>query len=151
MTRKIGNGLRHTTIATAIAIAMMIGSLSAQSAQAADMADAKAMGKKLYNQNCSTCHGENADGNGILAPFLTVQPKDLVTIKEQNDGQFPFLKVFQIIDGRTLVPLHGGNEMPVWGSAFTEEREGIYGVYGSEPFVRARIVALTEYLQSIQK
>ena len=107
-------------------------------------------GKQLFMDHCASCHGASGEGSGPVAPFLTISPTDLTRISERNDGAFPFLKVFQIIDGRTGVRAHGDTQMPVWGGAFKAEAGDSYGPYGGEEFVRARITALTFYVQSIQ-
>ncbi len=113
-----------------------------------------AFGEALYTAHCAACHGQNGEGSGPVAGFLTVSPANLTKIAERNGGQFPFLKVFHIIDGRTETRGHGTVQMPVWGSAFSDEELGFgdsAGGYGSEPLVRARITALTFYIESIQK
>jgi mono/diheme cytochrome c family protein len=38
-------------------------------------------GKRLYDQYCSQCHGENGDGEGVAAPFLSPRPRDFTTGK----------------------------------------------------------------------
>lgn len=108
-------------------------------------------GKQLFMAHCAACHGASGEGSGSVAPFLTISPTDLTRIAERNGGEFPFLHVFQVIDGRTQVRAHGDTQMPVWGSAFKEEAGDLYGPYGGEPFVRARVTSLTFYVQSIQK
>ncbi len=35
-------------------------------------------GQKLFSQNCSQCHGNEARGDGPIAPSLTTKPADLV-------------------------------------------------------------------------
>lgn len=107
-------------------------------------------GKQLFMDHCASCHGASGEGSGPVAAFLTVSPTDLTRIRERNDGTFPFLKVFQVIDGRTGVRAHGDTQMPVWGGAFKAEAGDTYGPYGGEEFVRARITALTFYVQSLQ-
>jgi hypothetical protein len=52
--------------------------------------------------------------------------------------------VARIIDGRKPMAGHGGGDMPVWGDAFERATEG------SEA-VPAKIAALVEYLESLQK
>jgi hypothetical protein len=54
--------------------------------------------------------------------------------------------VQRIIDGRFPIRGHGGPEMPVWGDAFLEPREGY-----SRDGVRAKIVELTAYLETLQQ
>ena len=41
----------------------------------------RAEGKKLYDVNCSQCHGEKGDGNGVAAPHLLPRPRDFTSGK----------------------------------------------------------------------
>ncbi len=109
------------------------------------------LGRDLYGWHCASCHGATGEGDGPVAEVLTVKPADLTRIAERNGGAFPFLWVYRLIDGRTMAPGHGTTSMPVWGNGFTKEAEAIYGDFGSEPFVRARITALTFHVMSLQK
>ncbi|NNE80419.1 MAG: hypothetical protein HKN18_09125 [Silicimonas sp.] len=91
-----------------------------------------------------------------MAEFLSVEPTDLTVISKNNEGVFPLLEVFQIVDGRTVVGAHGvrnteGWEMPVWGARYREQIGSKYGDYGSESAVRARVLELVYYIQSIQQ
>ena len=36
-------------------------------------------GKALYLTYCSQCHGDNGDGQGVAAPFLSPKPRDFTT------------------------------------------------------------------------
>ena len=38
-------------------------------------------GKKLYEVNCSQCHGERGDGQGIATPFVLPKPRDFTSGK----------------------------------------------------------------------
>ncbi len=108
------------------------------------------LGQTEYMTFCASCHGESALGHGPIAEFLTVEPPNLTTLSARNDGVFPYLHVFQIIDGRTGVGPHG-SPMPVWGDAFkAHEMEGSTE-YGAETIVRGRILSLANYLLSIQQ
>ncbi|WP_353472821.1 c-type cytochrome [Salipiger sp. H15] len=106
-------------------------------------------GKTEYMSACASCHGEGGTGDGPLAEYLTVTPADLTQIAAHNDGEFPLLKVIQTIDGRSGTRGHGG-PMPVWGQRFKEDLSGEIGVYASEIVTRGRILALAEYVESIQ-
>lgn len=109
------------------------------------------VGSEIYMTGCASCHGVSGRGDGEIAKFLTVKPADLTMISANNHGEFPFLKVFQYIDGRTLaVGAHGSSEMPIWGDVFTESLGAIGGPYGTELLVRARLVAVVEYIESLQ-
>jgi mono/diheme cytochrome c family protein len=104
-----------------------------------------------YETACAVCHGISGRGDGNLVQFLNVKPTDLTKLSANNDGVFPFLKVFQIVDGRTLVSGHGERDMPVWGNRYQEEIGETYGPYGGERAVRARVLELVYYIQSIQE
>jgi len=48
-----------------------------------------AAGKKLYEDNCSMCHGEKGAGDGITGENLVVKPADLTDaklMKSETDG-----------------------------------------------------------------
>ncbi len=106
-------------------------------------------GKTEYMNACATCHGEGGAGDGPLAEYLTVTPADLTQIAAHNDGVFPLLKVIQTIDGRSGTRGHGG-PMPVWGARFKGDLSGEIGAYASEIVTRGRILALAEYVESLQ-
>lgn len=110
------------------------------------------LGKQLYQESCATCHGNSGLGDGEFAQYLKVKPSNLTTIaKDQSDGKFPFLDVFMIVDGRTGVRGHGSTDMPIWGSVFERDVKDIGGPYGDELLIRARLVALVDYIESLQK
>lgn len=102
-----------------------------------------------YMNACAACHGENAKGGALLGG--TIDTPDLTKLANNNDGEFPLLKVFRIIDGRTQTDTHGSRMMPIWGDRFKLVMDSKYGEYGSEPLVRSRILELVYYLQSIQE
>jgi mono/diheme cytochrome c family protein len=109
--------------------------------------DAKARegGAQIYRVHCATCHGTTGKGDGPMAPRLRILPPDLTLLARRNGGKYPFDKIHRIIDGRAPVPGHGGGEMPIWGDAFLDAREGY-----SEEKVRERISQVVHYLASIQ-
>jgi mono/diheme cytochrome c family protein len=102
-------------------------------------------GAGIYRTHCATCHGTVGKGDGPMAPQLRIAPPDLTLLARRNGGKFSFEKVYRIIDGRDPVPGHGGGDMPVWGDAFLEAREGY-----SEEKVKERITQVVHYVASIQ-
>jgi hypothetical protein len=62
----------------------------------------------------------------------------------------------EVIDGRQAVTAHGTRDMPIWGTQYLAEADFYYhymegmGPHTREPFVRARIMALVDYLNRIQ-
>ena len=119
------------------------------------------IGADEYRISCMSCHGVGGRGNGPLAKFLTVKPTDLTSLSRNNGGQYPnlkagqypFLRVYQIIDGRADVAAHGERAMPVWGNRYLADQPGGVSSYGGdyEKMVRGRILELVYYLQSIQQ
>jgi mono/diheme cytochrome c family protein len=103
-------------------------------------------GAELYAQNCATCHGVYGEGDGPMAPMLSIPMQDLRYLSARNGGTFPRELVMNLIDGRERRAAHGG-EMPVWGTEFLQQ-EGYSDVM--EAFVAQKIAALTDFLESIQ-
>lgn len=123
--------------------------LSASMAAAQTPVDEFAAGKAEYLSACGACHGDAADGKGPIASMFRAPVPDLTGLAQRNEGTFPFLKVFQIIDGRAKVRAHG-DPMPIFGSRFRAEAEAEGTAYGTEAITRARLLELVLYLQSIQ-
>jgi mono/diheme cytochrome c family protein len=104
-----------------------------------------------YRLSCQGCHGPRGKGDGPAARSLARKPADLTLLEQSNDYRFPYLKVFQAIDGRAVIPAHGAREMPVWGRRYVEDIGETYGPYGGEAAVRARIEGLVQYVRSLQE
>jgi mono/diheme cytochrome c family protein len=109
--------------------------------------EVSAGGKPEYQHHCATCHGVGGKGDGPSASLLKVKPADLTQLSKTYNGQFPFWRVYQVIDGRQVVSGHGTSEMPIWGDQFQMGAAGS----GAEALVRGRILQLVYYLQSIQE
>lgn len=107
----------------------------AQAHQAGHAAQLDDWAKHEYETHCAVCHGLGGKGDGIFAAQLksgTVVP-DLTGLSSQNNGVFPFKRVYEVIDSGKLSG-HGTREMPIWGARY----------------VHARILALTRYINRLQ-
>ncbi len=105
-------------------------------------------GKQLYYRFCAACHGEQAEGNGPVAPFFKLEPPDLTGLAKRRGGQYPAEDIRKIIDGRDVPGPHGSRQMPVWGMEF------YYADTGNpdkQKQVEVLIDRLVEYLRTIQK
>ncbi len=106
-------------------------------------------GAALYADNCANCHGRHGEGDGPMAPALSVALRDLRYLAARNRGTFPADFVRDIIDGRALDAAHGvaarPNDMPVWGAVFA----GGHGQH-AERTAAARVDALVRYLEALQ-
>lgn len=130
------------SIAVAIALALPV----------AAMAQAKAdFGKSEFDANCAVCHGVSGKGGGPIADLLTRSPTDLTTLQKRNGGVFPMARVYETIEG-VGVAAHGTRDMPIWGREYSIKAGEYYMdvPYNQEGYVRARILALAEYLNRIQ-
>ena len=65
---------------------------------------------------------------------------------------FPTDRIIEIIDGRQALKGHGPRNMPIWGTAYTEKASTYYRghAYDAEQFIRVRVLALTDYLYTLQ-
>lgn len=117
----------------------------------AALAEEELIGSDEYRVSCAACHGVGGRGDGPMAQYLNVPPSDLTTLSAKNEGKFPLLEVFQLIDGRAITGVHGTRAMPIWGDRYKAEMEDMYGPYGSETAVRGRILQLIYYIQQIQQ
>jgi mono/diheme cytochrome c family protein len=137
----------RTILATHLGAMILGASVSALAAENVDV------GKGEYEAACASCHGRTGKGDGPLKFQLANRMPDLSLLAKNNNGIFPFDRVYQIIDGQQEVKTHGPREMPVWGRAFRMQSSVFfenYPPYDSESAARSRILALTEYLYRLQ-
>jgi mono/diheme cytochrome c family protein len=136
--------MRPLSLVLAPVVALGAAAALAQEKPTYDVSGAH-MGAETYRVYCASCHGKDAKGTGPLADSLRIRPPDLTLITHRNDGKYPREKIHKIIDGRESVKGHGGSDMPVWGDAFKNVREGY-----DDAKVKERIDQLVDYLHSIQ-
>jgi mono/diheme cytochrome c family protein len=106
-------------------------------------------GKDLYGRYCATCHGEGGRGDGPVAGDLPKVPADLTGIAARNGGEFPLIAVMSKIDGYTK-----GDDaaMPELGVTLSEGEMVLTDLGdGVETPTPARLLALAEYLKTIQR
>lgn len=133
--------MKHQWLRTAgIGIAAIAVTVSAQAAEQS----VAGSGQARFNQYCAVCHGSGAKGDGPFANLMTTKPTDLTMLAKNNNGEFPFGKVYESIDGRSMLSAHGTTDMPIWGKELKDK--GL----ASETELRGRLVETVIYLQSIQ-
>ena len=74
-----------------------------------------------YYRLCAVCHGEGGRGDGPMARVLKTPPPNLTLLAKNNGGHFPFLRVLEMIDGRSMIEAHGSRDMPIWGESLTRD------------------------------
>ncbi len=134
---------------TAIAVAALTALPITAGAQSFEL------GQREYVNSCAQCHGADGRGDGVMAGFLTGSMPDLTTLQQENNGVFPFAALYGIIDGSDTGGVHGSSEMPAWGMRYNAQAPRMLGEYYSpadqEMFVRGRILALIEYISTLQQ
>jgi len=114
------------------------------------------LGKAEYTNHCAVCHGTSGKGDGPLAAVIEQKVADLSVLRKNNNGIFPFNRVYETIDGRKIVKAHGTRAMPTWGNVYDEqamEKVGPYylpGLSNDKTFIRGKILALIGYIDSLQ-
>jgi mono/diheme cytochrome c family protein len=113
------------------------------------------LGKNEYVRSCASCHGEMGKGDGPAAKSLAKPPADLTKLSQNNSGVFPIARVYDVIDGRLQVIMHGTREMPVWGDVFRSELMARVPRESMSPelrdaMVRVRILMVIEYISKLQ-
>lgn len=115
------------------AIAVVAATI-AQAQQAGHAAETADGAKHEYETHCAVCHGLGGKGDGIFAAQLkSGTVPDLTELSRQNNGVFPFKRVYDAIDSGKLSG-HGARAMPIWGARY----------------VHTRILALTRYIDRLQ-
>ena len=112
------------------------------------------LGKREYDSNCAVCHGETGKGDGPYAALIqTIPVPNLTELAKRNKGVFPVARVYEVIDGTQIPKAHGTQFMPIWGREYmVQAGESYYDDFRADRavFVRARILALTDYISRLQ-
>ena len=146
---------RLRVVRMSVVVASLLGTVGpAVAQQASSPAQTKRVdfGRAEYRARCATCHGLTGKGDGPTAAYLTRKTADLTTLSKNNNGILPVTAMYLVITGDTELPGHGTREMPVWGNAYRVEaaQHHLEWPYDVEGYVRARILALIEYIDRLQ-
>lgn len=135
---------------TAVITGTIVGLSFAIPAAAAGMS----LGEFEYRNSCVQCHGEDGTGDGPVTAFLRNMPPDLTAIQKNNGGVFPVSQLYSIIEGSQDVGVHG-RDMPLWGNRYRTraniDPEDTFSPAATEDYVTTRVLALIEYLSTMQK
>ena len=106
-------------------------------------------GESAFMENCAGCHGEDASGYGPMTEILTVDVPDLTRLSDRNGGDFPWLRVVHMVDGRSGLPAHGG-PMPIFGNLLKGDTAAADAPDGTPILTSARVLEIVKYLETIQ-
>lgn len=141
----------RTILALVAALLLAPLAANAQDAEPPSEAEQMSYGQAEYLNSCAVCHGLEGKGDGPFAEELKRQPTDLTRLRENNHGDFPYFRVYAVIDGRYIVPGHGDRDMPIWGREFLAEDTEFFGEKDGEVVTNARILQLAAYIESLQR
>jgi mono/diheme cytochrome c family protein len=127
---------------------MVVGLLLLLSTRAGAEEEETDIGRKMYLQYCSACHGSQAKGDGVVSHLMQSKPPDLTQLARKNGGKFPFYEMIRVIDGRETHRAHGDPEMPVWGALFAA---GEGDAPDAQIVARGKVVMIADYLERIQQ
>lgn len=132
------------SIVTLVGFAGLSLFVAACAPQDVDMPD-PGEGAALFNQNCASCHGLNAD---LTTRELATAAPDLQRISRRHKGEFPRTKVLSQIDGYGRGRVSSA-QMPEFGALLEGDLIPVEvdGVFTPTP---RPLAALLTYLESIQ-
>ncbi len=146
--------MKQLFVGTAVLVSALVAAPALGYAQAVNLEKYVDTGKLEYQSNCATCHGEHGKGNGSFNVLLKKQAADLTELSKNNGGVFPFKRTYEVISGAADVVGHGPRNMPIWGNYYSEQAPSEFGPSyrqsDERAFVRARILALVEYISTLQ-
>ena len=85
-------------------------------------------GKRFFNNNCFTCHGQKGNGKGPRASFINPKPRNFLSIDSRMRLNRPAL-FSAVRDGVT------GSVMPSWGKVLTNQQIADVAEYVFTAFV----------------
>lgn len=100
-------------------------------------------GGDMYRAYCASCHGADGRGTGPAAAALKSAPTDLTKLRDAN-GQFPELRIYNLLALASTSPVHGNKDMPVWGDVFRQAHE-------DQMVTKVRVYNLINYLKGMQR
>lgn len=129
-------------------VALLSTTSLALAEKAKDLTDI--VGKKEFVTYCGSCHGSNGKGDGPIVHFLERKPPNLTQLSKNNNGHYPFERIWGVFDGSYVIAEHGSSVMPIWGHRFVQE-----GHQNNESDIsttaRAKALNIILYLQVIQE
>lgn len=132
-------------------------------------------GKRLYEQNCSQCHGSEGTGNGPASGNFNPPPSNFTDSKLQSRGPFHFFNAIKMgVPGTAMAAFDYLNSEEIWNLSFyvselqkknratlSTENQGLLfkahqaldlclSSYRSKDFDQARSFAISAYLDGVE-
>ena len=110
------------------------------------------IGQEEYRLHCAACHGMEGRGDGPIGQILKTPVPNLAMITERNGGKFPVQKIYDIIEGSSVVAAHGTRDMPLWGDRYRKAPQPQTPDQASmaSDLAQQRVLSLVYYLGTLQ-
>ena len=99
-------------------------------------------------------HGDGLEGrgDGPVGQMLKTPAPNLALITQRNGGKYPVQKIYDIIEGGSIIAAHGTRDMPLWGERYRKATQpqtpDQVSVSGDQ--AQQRILSLVYYLGTLQ-
>lgn len=140
------------TGSTSLIFGAMLLSAGALALSTQAMAQDAKIGESEYRQHCAACHGLEGRGDGPVGQMLKTPAPNLALITQRNGGKYPVQKIYDIIEGGSVIAAHGTRDMPLWGERYrnatqpqTPDQVSVSGDQAQQ-----RILSLVYYLGTLQ-
>lgn len=92
------------------------------------------------------CHGADGKSVGLITDLLKKSAGDLTTLAKKNNGVFPVVRLYEVIDATRDVKAHGTPAMSMWGQEYSMRAAECYQDIPYDPgaYVCARILSLVD-------
>jgi mono/diheme cytochrome c family protein len=140
-----------TASTSLLAGALLLPVIALGLAKGAAAQDVK-IGQEEYRQHCAACHGLEGRGDGPIGQILKTPAPNLAQIAERNGGRYPVQKIYDIIEGGSVVAAHGTRDMPLWGNRYrtAPDPQTPDQTAAANDLAQQRILSLVYFLGTLQ-
>ena len=110
------------------------------------------IGQMEYQAHCAACHGLEGLGDGPVGQVLKTPAPNLALIAARNGGVYSVQKVYDVIEGSTVIAAHGTRDMPLWGDRYRRSSAPVTPDQAAmaNDTAQQRILSLVYYLGTLQ-
>ncbi len=132
--------------------ASMLGVLALLPEGGPVLAQDPVIGQMEYQAHCAACHGLEGLGDGPVGQVLKTPAPNLALIAARNGGVYSVQKVYDVIEGSTVIAAHGTRDMPLWGDRYRRSSAPVTPDQAAiaNDMAQQRILSLVYYLGTLQ-
>jgi mono/diheme cytochrome c family protein len=132
--------------------AAMLGVLALLPQSGLALAQDPVIGQMEYQAHCAACHGLEGLGDGPVGQVLKTPAPNLALIAARNGGVYSVQKVYDVIEGSTVIAAHGTRDMPLWGDRYRRSSAPVTPDQAAiaNDMAQQRILSLVYYLGTLQ-